>query len=60
MFNIRSSAKEHSRDQNGLGRYVDKFNQDEQNEMKSNYVDTSVARSSVKKSGFKRIFSIVS
>lgn len=41
------SAKEHNIDQNTLGRYADKFQQVEHNEMKPNYVVTSVAKSNV-------------
>lgn len=50
MLNIHSSAKEHNIDQNTLGRYADnfsKFQQVEHNEMKPNYVVTSVAKSNV-------------
>lgn len=41
-------------DQNTLGRYVDELHQVEHNEMKQNYVETSVGRLSVTKSGCLR------
>lgn len=52
MASVHDSAKEYKHDQNALGKCVDKFHQDENNEMKIQYVAISIARSSVTKNGY--------
>lgn len=51
MSSVHAFVSKNDTDQNILGRYVDRFHQDEHNKMNPNYVRTSVARSSVTEIG---------
>lgn len=41
-----------AKDQSILSRYVDKFHKEKHNDMKSNYLESSIARSMSQKVGF--------